>query len=59
MFILSAQETLVDAVNDAIEANALDDVTVLRPFLGKAIIFCSREASATALQAKVCGLRAG
>jgi hypothetical protein len=59
MFILSAQETLVEAINDAIETNALDDVTVLSPFLGKAVIFCSREASATALKAAVRGLRAG
>ncbi|MGC1301976.1 MAG: hypothetical protein WA840_06350 [Caulobacteraceae bacterium] len=58
MYSLSIQESLIDQVQKAIEEAQMDDVTVHPPFLGKAVIRCSRESSAAMLRSKVDGLRA-
>jgi hypothetical protein len=57
MYALAAQESLIGAVQQAIQDAKIDDATIRTPFLGKAIIECSQETSISMLQSKVAGLR--
>jgi hypothetical protein len=59
MYTLCAGETLIGDVHKAIEDAAINDVTLHPPFLGKTVIQCSTEHSASLLASRVEGLRIG